>query len=718
MNLRNLAACVVGLALLVAGAPRPAHALGTAFTYQGQLQQGGSAATGPCDFQFALFDAGGSGSPPEGGNQIGNTAAENAVQVPNGLFTLPLDFGAGAFSTGGDRWLQIAVRCPAGSGAYQTLAPRQPVTPAPFALFASAVADGSVSSTKLASGAVTTSQLATNAVTSAQIADGTITMNDLANGAVSTTKIGDGQVTAAKLAAPLSLTSTVAQSIVGAFDGISTGLNGVGVSGTANNGSNAYGLFGLASAGYGVFGSSTSGTGVVGSSTTGTGVLGQRFGNPARGVIGTGAGVVGENDSGEGVRGTSHNGVGVLGQGAGDAGVKGTSDEDGVYGQSTGDSGAGVHGRADAGQGAAGVRGDSTDGAGVLGQSDTAIGVAGFSADGDGILGMSAKSNGNGVHGTADNGDSAHGVFGESADGAGVYGSSTNNFGVAGFGGTLGLIGVPTKANGVGVVGLSANFGETDSPNATGVRGFASSGDGVLGESTSGSGVYGESAANLTLAHSGVYGKSTGTGGIGVIGEANVGAAVGVFGVSTSATGYGMYARNLSGGYAMYADGSVRVIGTITAGAKPFQIDHPLDPANKYLMHAAVESPDMKNIYDGIAVLDDGGEAVVELPEWFEALNRDFRYQLTCIGGVAPVYIAEEVSNHRFRIAGGTSGLKVSWQVTGIRKDAFANAHPLVVELDKPAEERGWYLYPVEAGMPASLSVDRAKQAVAQAQVQ
>jgi len=125
MNRRTLVVCALVLASPVAGAPPPAHALGTAFTYQGQLQQSGGPASGPCDLQFMLFDAAGSGSPPTGGNQIGNTAAENDVQVSNGLFTLPLDFGAAAFSTGADRWLQIAVRCPAGSGSYQTLAPRQ-----------------------------------------------------------------------------------------------------------------------------------------------------------------------------------------------------------------------------------------------------------------------------------------------------------------------------------------------------------------------------------------------------------------------------------------------------------------------------------------------------------------------------------------------------------------------------------------------------------------
>lgn len=152
--------------------------------------------------------------------------------------------------------------------------------------------------------------------------------------------------------------------------------------------------------------------------------------------------------------------------------------------------------------------------------------------------------------------------------------------------------------------------------------------------------------------------------------------------------------------------------GALFAGAKFFKIDHPLDPANKYLMHAAVESSEMKNLYDGVAVLDPNGEARVDLPEWFEALNRDFRYQLTCIGTVGPVYVADEVNEAHFRIAGGTPGLKVSWLVTGVRKDAFAVAHPLAVEAEKTAEERGRYLFPVEMGVPASLSVDRTKGAV------
>jgi hypothetical protein len=708
MNKRRVGEYCVGLALLLSASAAPrAIAIGTAFTYQGQLQQNGSGANGQCDFEFSLWDALGAGSPPTGGNQIGGVQTVTHASVTDGVFTLQLDFGAAAFSAGSDRWLQIAVRCPAASGAYEVLAPRQPLTPAPFALFANTVADGSVSSAQLAPGAVMTSQLAPNAVTSAQIADGAVTTNDLANGAVSTTKIGDGQVTAAKLVAPLRLTSSVANTPIGVFDGTSTGVNGVGVSGTAGDGVNATGVAGFANAGTGVFGGSNSGIGVNGSTSTGIGVFGQFSGPPAltRGVLSSGTGVVGESNNGQGVRGTSHNGVGVLGEGTNDAGVNGISNEDGVVGESTGDGGVGVRGRAGSGPGAAGVRGSSTDGPGVAGESDNGTGISGTSDNGEGIFGGSGKTGGTGVHGAAMNGAQARGVFGESSDGAGVAGQSTGGYGVVGFGALGGVWGVATTTDGPGVIGVT-RLTLDDDPSAIGVHGAATNGIGVVGESQSNTGVSGESNAVSTTTIAGVVGEANGSNGIGVRGVANVGNnAWAINGESTN-------------GYAGYFSGKVNVTGALTAGVKPFKIDHPLDPANKYLMHAAVESPDMKNIYDGVVVLDAGGEAVVELPEWFEALNRDFRYQLTCIGGVAPVYIAEEVSDHRFRIAGGAPGLKVSWQVTGIRKDAFANAHPLLVEMDKSAEERGRYLYPVELGMPASLSVDHAKQAAAQTQVQ
>jgi hypothetical protein len=141
-------------------------------------------------------------------------------------------------------------------------------------------------------------------------------------------------------------------------------------------------------------------------------------------------------------------------------------------------------------------------------------------------------------------------------------------------------------------------------------------------------------------------------------------------------------------------NGNLTVNGNLSKSSGTFKIDHPLDPANKYLYHSFVESPDMKNVYDGLVVLDNHGHAVVELPDYFEALNQDYRYQLTAIGVAAPkLHIARKVSQNHFEIAGGKPGMEVSWQVTGVRHDAYANAHRIQVEEDK-GEKRGTYLHP------------------------
>jgi hypothetical protein len=193
----------------------------------------------------------------------------------------------------------------------------------------------------------------------------------------------------------------------------------------------------------------------------------------------------------------------------------------------------------------------------------------------------------------------------------------------------------------------------------------------------------------------------------GVSGEAinaiGSGTQYGVYGYAHSPNGtnysvYGFSSGSAPTDYAGYFNGDVHIDGTLSKGNGSFKIDHPLDPENKYLQHSFVESPDMMNIYNGNVILDEYGGAWIELPAWFEALNRDFRYQLTCIGGFAQVYIAEKVSSNRFRIAGGYSGLEVSWQITGIRQDPFADANPISVEEDKPEDERGYYLHPEAYG--------------------
>jgi len=168
-----------------------------------------------------------------------------------------------------------------------------------------------------------------------------------------------------------------------------------------------------------------------------------------------------------------------------------------------------------------------------------------------------------------------------------------------------------------------------------------------------------------------------------------------------------IYGRNDGTGKAAYFYGDIEVTGTINKGALGFKIDHPLYPENKYLHHSGVESPDMKNVYDGVVILDGNGEAWVELPEWFETLNRDFRYQLTSIGAPGPnLYIAEKITSNRFKIAGGQPGMEVSWQVTGIRKDPFAEKHRIPVEEEKPANERGKYLHPDAYNLPETMGIN------------
>jgi hypothetical protein len=256
------------------------------------------------------------------------------------------------------------------------------------------------------------------------------------------------------------------------------------------------------------------------------------------------------------------------------------------------------------------------------------------------------------------------------------------------FCGAYGVVAVASPGDGIGV------YASSDS--GLGVRGTSNSGSGVYGESNSAYGVYGQSGSP----GAGVYGYND--------------SYIGVKAVSNSGTG--VYAQS-STGYAVYSNGHVGVngdldvTGTLTKGGGAFKIDHPLDPANKFLYHSFVESPDMKNVYDGVATLDAKGEATVTLPDWFEALNRDFRYQLTAIGSFSPLYVKSKLSDAKFSIAGGTLGQEISWQLTGIRKDAWADAHRIPVEEEKPADERGVYLHPSENGQPAAKGIDAVRNA-------
>jgi len=191
---------------------------------------------------------------------------------------------------------------------------------------------------------------------------------------------------------------------------------------------------------------------------------------------------------------------------------------------------------------------------------------------------------------------------------------------------------------------------------------------------------------------------------------------------SNSATGAAVYAQvnaaaaravqgvNLAGGLAGDFTGNVSVSGTLSKGGGSFKIDHPLDPENKYLLHSFVESPDMMNIYNGNIVTGKDGFATVELPEWFDTLNRDFRYQLTVIGQFAQAIVSKKVEGNRFEIRTSLPQVEVSWQLTGIRQDAWAQTHRIPVELDKSPQERGKFLHPEAYGLSADKRIGAASQ--------
>jgi hypothetical protein len=174
-------------------------------------------------------------------------------------------------------------------------------------------------------------------------------------------------------------------------------------------------------------------------------------------------------------------------------------------------------------------------------------------------------------------------------------------------------------------------------------------------------------------------------------------------------TAYGIFATAAgasSANYAGYFSGNVNITGSISKGSGTFKIDHPLDPENKVLYHSFVESPDMMNVYNGNVTTDVSGIAEVELPDYFEALNKDFRYQLTVIGDFAQVIVAEKVKGNKFKIKTDKPNIEVSWQVTGIRKDPFAEKNRVVPEVNKTPEEKGKYLYPEAYGKPEEMGID------------
>jgi hypothetical protein len=340
----------------------------------------------------------------------------------------------------------------------------------------------------------------------------------------------------------------------------------------------------------------------------------------------------------------------------------------------------------------------------ILGQANSAGSAATrlYANSTGGAFWMTQNGSGSGVRGEATFGTG--GIF--------VSHATNHNALVAQHQGVAGGTGAALRAEGGqrrGIVATTAHENRTaiEATNTAGgvaISAFSMNERAVSGQSVSSFGVFGQSGSNA-----GVYGYSDNIGVagfsstyVGVEGGSDI--AQGVLGTSTS--GHGVHGTSVTGS-AGYFDGNVQVTGTLSKGGGSFRIDHPLDPANRILQHSFVESPDMKNVYDGVVTADAQGEATVVLPDWFGVLNGEVRYQLTPVGAAMPnLHVKTKFANLRFGIAGAIPRLEVSWQLTGIRRDAWAVAHRIAVEFDKPVDQRGLYLHPIEHGQPETKGVD------------
>jgi len=527
----------------------------------------------------------------------------------------------------------------------------------------------------------------------------------VATGGITSDMLAGGAVTKAKLAA----TGGTSGQVLGTdgnnlvWQSVSSGLS-LPWQGSVSASGAAFEITNQASGAVAVRGVVGSGSAVQGQAGTGAVIMpGSQTENVAVVAIGLGDawGVAAGSRSGIAVATASDTGTGVFGQSGSGRGVWGlSSSADGVYGHSV--SGTAVKAVVDfgtavdatrAGGSSVGRLGTATEGVfghhmtcggavrGVLGVSTCTSNQGELGTPAAGVIGSSPSMYG--VVGRLGGGanfssNQQAGVWGDASGGPGVYGSSSTGHGVQGVAG----------GPGYGVVGFAPNTGVYGDGGSQGVWGVSFSGVGVLGTSQSSSGVVGvcngSGCPGVTgTSSSGAGVRGTSTSGDGVRGESGGGGKSGVYGVNSDGGGYGIFARNTGGGVAGGFDGNVQIWGNLNVtGTKNFYIEHPLDPG-RVLVHAAVESSEVLNVYSGNVRLDAEGTATVELPAWFEAVNADVRYQLTPVGAAAPaLHVAEEVAGNRFRIAGGPPGLKVSWQLTALRSDRRMREEPFAPERD------------------------------------
>jgi hypothetical protein len=743
---------VVGAGMLAGLAPTGFAGVSIPFTYQGELSTAGTPANGLYDMQFRFFDA------PAGGAQQGSTLCVNNINVVNGLFTVQLD--SGAIANGLPRYLQIDVRADVATpctnvAGYTTLTPRTEITDAPRASFArsaqsSDFATSSGNATQLngqpgsfysnagnlSAGTIPAARYGTTVVQTNT--NNTITgINNFSN--VGNTFFGNGSNLTGLWRTAGNAGTNAATNFVGTTDnvGFTIRANNVPAIRITPFSTDTHTI---------VMGSNSNSAGAFVGATIGGGgsefPLDER--NQVTGDFGTIAGGLGHTVASSGfVGGGFQNRTGSWSVATGGSG-------NWAFGQYS-SVGGGINNRIQspnlnpppnsatiAGgnnnevQGTSGAIGGGSQniieqassfgtivgGANnrVVGTYATVLGGTGNIAGGNGsvAMGLSARVRTPTDTGDAD-GDEGTLVFADATTGAftstgpnqflirasGGVGIGTNNPGLA----PLRVVGSTspttwvessaTTGNAAAVLGVMTST--TPGSFSAGVRGVNN------GTGGQGVGVYGSQAGNGF----GVYGTATGSNAAGVYGSVNGATATGVYGGSGGINGYGVYGlASGANGWAGYFAGRATVTGAFSAASKAFRIDHPLDPANKELWHSCIESPDMMTMYNGNVVTDDAGYATIELPSYFEALNVDYKYQLTVIDSDPDSWtlakVTQEIANNAFTIRTSNPNTKVSWQVSGVRNDAFAQKFRIVPEQDKSGEARGKLISPEAFGLPAN----------------
>ncbi len=709
-------ACVAGTA--------QAAPLGNAFTYQGEVANGGVPATGPVDLRFRVYDA------SAGGVLVG---APNQIVVLNqalvdGRFTTELDFGA-AVHNGDDRWLEIDVR-PAGGGAYTTLAPRQRLAATPnarFAVNASLATDSSALGGQGGAFYRNASNMNAGTLPNARLGGtygSSLNFSNVANvfvgdgsglTGINATNIGSGTISDARLSSNVALLNRNPQ--------VFTGTN------TFNANARVNGFFGVNTAT------------PIGSAITvvsGTAGAGQYTGMYVNGTDAQSWPFIGYATANGPRAWTYWNGQ-TGNWGLYNSGEHMTVQSDGDVGLGTTTPLTSLH-VFQAG-GAPEVR---LEGAPNTGVSTISL-VETFGTDyRGGRIRYNAATNDFTI-GTLNTGTTV--VDAIRLDRGSAQTNLLGNLSVAGLVNSSLTFATDTQ---------SINFAAADATSTPMITMFPTAGSAernVIGHSPAfpGWGMYYNDPADtfifktaatavpslflpLNGANNVGFGTATPTSEFHLartgantfkiesganqnitidffenLGSGNgarlsyTGAGANQFIIGTVNNGVPTDAIRINRG-----SPNIQIVGTFTAAAKFFEIDHPMDPENKIMKHACIESDEYKNVYDGTIVTDNLGYATITLPAWFESLNEKFRYQLTIIdegdvaGDLVSARVVRKVANGEFAIKTSVPNVEVSWQITGVRKDAWAKANPIQVETDKVGEFKGTYIRPEAYGLPAS----------------